>query len=57
VHADAARTREILSLLLQVAASRQVIVFTQEDQVAAWASENLTDPQHAIRALTPIAVA
>jgi uncharacterized protein YhaN len=56
VHADAARTRDILSLLMQVAANRQVIVFTQEDQVAAWARENLTDPQHAIRELEPIAV-
>jgi hypothetical protein len=57
VHADAARTRDILNLLMQVAANRQVVVFTQEEQVAAWARENLTDPRHAIRELTPIAVA
>ncbi len=56
VHADAARTRDILDLLVQVAAKRQVVVFTQEDQVVAWARENLTAPQHAIRELTPIAV-
>ncbi|MDI3314542.1 MAG: AAA family ATPase [Mycobacterium sp.] len=57
VHADAARTRDILDLLLQIAANRQVVLFTQEDQVAAWASEHLTGAQHAIRELTPIAVA
>ena len=57
VHADAARTRDILNLLLQVAANRQVVVFTQEKQVTAWAHEMLTDPGHAIRELTPIAVA
>ena len=57
VHADAARTRDILSLLLQVAGSRQVVVFTQEKEVATWARENLTDQRHAIRELIAIAVA
>jgi DNA repair protein SbcC/Rad50 len=57
VHADAARTHDILNLLLQVAANRQVVVFTQEEHVAAWARQKLTDPRHAIRELTPIAVA
>ncbi len=56
VHADAARTRDILDLLLQVAADRQVVVFTQEEQVATWARDNLTDPRHAIRELMPVAV-
>lgn len=53
----AARTRDILDLLLQVAADRQVVVFTQQDQAAARARENLTDPRHAIRELKPVAVA
>jgi exonuclease SbcC len=57
VHADAARTWNILNLLLQVAANRQVVVFTQEEQIAAWARENLADPRHAIRELTPVPVA
>jgi exonuclease SbcC len=58
VHADAARTRDILAILLQVAAHRQVVVFTQEEHVAAWARENLADdPRHAIHELRPIAVA
>lgn len=57
VHADAARTRGILDLLLQVSTDRQVVVFTQEEQVAAWAREKLTGPAHAIHELTSIAIA
>jgi hypothetical protein len=56
VHADTARTRDILDLLLKIAADRQVILFSQEDQVAAWAREYLHTPDHAIRALRPLAV-
>jgi uncharacterized protein YhaN len=56
VHADAARTRDILGLLLHVSAGRQVVVFTQEEQVAAWAREHLTGPEHAIVQLSPVAV-
>ena len=55
VHADAARTTSSTSCCKL--RNRQVVVFTQEEQVAAWARENLTDPRHAIRELTPIAVA
>ena len=55
VHADAARTRDILGLLLKIATERQVILFTQEEQVAAWAREHLTPPHHAIRVLAPLA--
>ena len=53
VHADAARTRDILGLLLKIATERQIILFTQEEQVAAWAREHLTPPHHAIRILAP----
>ena len=56
VHADLARTHDILGLLLKTAAHRQVILFTQEEQVAAWAREHLGTPDHAIRALHPLAV-
>jgi exonuclease SbcC len=56
VHADAQRTRDILDLLLKVAGDRQVVVFTQEEQVAAWAHEHLTGPRHAIRKLAPVPV-
>jgi hypothetical protein len=55
VHADLARTHDILDLLLKIAAHRQVILFTQEDQVAAWAREHLDPPYHAIHALQPLA--
>jgi hypothetical protein len=43
VHADAARTRDVLELLLQASTHRQIVLFTQEDQVAAWADQYLTD--------------
>ena len=56
VHADLARTRDILDLLMKVAAHRQVILFTQEEQVAAWAREHLGPPAHAMRMLHPLAV-
>jgi DNA repair exonuclease SbcCD ATPase subunit len=51
VHADSERTQAILTLLLQISDERQVILFTQEDQVADWAREHLTSPQQAIHAL------
>jgi hypothetical protein len=56
VHADAARTRDILDLLLKVAQERQVIFFTQEEQVTTWAREHLTTPEHAIRTVSPVAI-
>lgn len=56
VHADADRTGEILDLLLKVAQERQIILFTQENQVATWAQDNLTGPDHAVRKLTPVPV-
>jgi uncharacterized protein YhaN len=56
VHADAARTRDILDLLLHLSTERQIVVFTQEEQVAAWARQHLTGPEHAIVNLSPVAV-
>jgi hypothetical protein len=46
VHADATRTRDILDLLLQVSNERQIVLFTQEEMVAAWAREHLTGPDN-----------
>lgn len=57
VHADATRTRKILALLLEIAADRQIVVFTQEEQVAAWARENSHGPRNAIRELHPVLAA
>jgi exonuclease SbcC len=56
VHADTARTDGILTLLLKIAAGRQIILFTQEDHVAAWAKTQLTSPDHAICVLQPVTV-
>ena len=55
VHADHVRTRDILNLLLKIAAYRQVILFSQEEQVAAWAREHLVTPDHAVQVLQPLA--
>jgi uncharacterized protein YhaN len=54
VHADADRTARVLDVLLAVAERHQVILFTQQEQVRAWAS-GLTDPRHALRELTDLA--
>jgi uncharacterized protein YhaN len=56
VHADAARTRGILDLLLDVSTERQVVVFTQEEPVAVWAHQHLTGPKHAIVELLPVTI-
>lgn len=56
VHADADRTREILELLLHVADTRQVVMFSQEEQVASWARERLQAPRHATRSLPVVTV-
>jgi exonuclease SbcC len=56
VHADATRTRAILDLLLNIAQDRQVIFFTQEEQVTTWAREHLTTPRNATRTLAPLAI-
>ena len=43
---DSRRKRELLDTLLAVSASTQVILFTHEDDVCAWARERLTDEPH-----------
>lgn len=45
VHADAERTRALLGALHEVSRSRQVIVFTQEDDVHDWARLQLRGPR------------
>jgi hypothetical protein len=57
VHADAARTREVLTLLHDIARERQVILFTQEEQVAQWAKEHLTGPDDRMHSLAPVRAA
>jgi uncharacterized protein YhaN len=42
VQADPERTEEILNLLLELAADRQIVLFAQEPAVAQWAGEHLS---------------
>ena len=54
VHADADRTARLLDLLLTVADRHQVVLFTQQAQVRAWAA-GLTDPRNALVELGALA--
>ena len=56
VQADRQRTHAMLTLLHQVSAERQVVVFTQEDEVRAWAADHLTAPDHALVDLVAVTV-
>jgi DNA repair exonuclease SbcCD ATPase subunit len=56
VHCDPERTRAILDLLLAVAEHRQVVLFTQEADVVAWAEEALRGDRHRIVSLGAPAV-
>jgi exonuclease SbcC len=61
VHADERRTAHLLDLLLRVSAQRQVILFTQQEQVRRWAHARLggvdgdeVDRRYAVRELEPL---
>ncbi len=54
---DDERTREILDLLLRLAAERQVVLFTQEEAVLRWAREHVDGDRHFVRELTRVPVA
>lgn len=45
-HFDAARTVAVLDLLHQLAETRQIVLFSQEREVLAWAERHLREPQH-----------
>jgi DNA repair protein SbcC/Rad50 len=51
VQSDAERTAALLGLLREISLQRQVILFTQENDVRAWAERNLVPPQNALVAL------
>ena len=51
VHADGRRVSALLDLLHEAAEDRQIVLFTQQDQVLEWARTHLRDPRHAIREL------
>lgn len=48
VHSDSDRTRLLLETLRAIADTNQVVLFTQEHEVLAWAEENLTDERHSV---------
>ncbi|MBV9950965.1 MAG: hypothetical protein JO291_03375, partial [Acidimicrobiia bacterium] len=56
VHCDPERTRAILDLLLAVAEHRQVVLFTQEADVVAWAEAALRGDRHRIVSLEQPAI-
>lgn len=51
VHSDLGRTHALLGLLLELAADRQVILFSQEEPVRRWAERRCLGPEHALRIL------
>jgi hypothetical protein len=53
--ADGARKRELLGVLHRLSEERQVIVFTHDDEVAAWAEAELRAPQDALVRLPAVA--
>lgn len=53
VHADETRTAALLSLLHRIAATHQVVVFTQEHAVRDWARQNLDPGRDQLVELAP----
>jgi uncharacterized protein YhaN len=47
-HFDAERTEAVLDLLLEIAAERQVIVFSQEPEALHWAERRLNGSHHSL---------
>jgi exonuclease SbcC len=45
VHSDRQRTEALLGLLHEASAGHQVLLFTQEEQVAGWSRAHLTEPR------------
>lgn len=45
VHADRTRATAVLDLLHELSTARQIIVFSQEDEVLTWAAQQLVPPQ------------
>jgi len=54
VHCDTDRTMRFLDLLLDLSAERQIVVFSQEEEVRAWAAQRLAArPRHSLIELDP----
>ena len=56
VQSDSTRTQAILDTLVALSQERQIILFSQEDEVLEWARENLHEPGHGIVRLDPISL-
>jgi DNA repair exonuclease SbcCD ATPase subunit len=54
VQSDAVRSRTILETLHGISARTQVILFTQEDDVLAWARDHLAGPGDRLQVLPPV---
>jgi uncharacterized protein YhaN len=50
-HCDDERTQAVLDALRAISRERQVILFSQETQVRAWAEANLVDERDSLRVL------
>ena len=48
VQCDRVRTRALLSVLLAVSRTRQIILLTQEEEVLQWAQQNLVEPDRLV---------
>jgi hypothetical protein len=57
VHADSQRMTQILELLVQASADRQIVLFTQQEQVRDWARTTLVAPRHYVHELSPVPTA
>lgn len=53
VHMDTERTQAVLELLHELSADHQVILFSQEDDVADWANRSLTGKADKVLTLLP----
>jgi hypothetical protein len=53
VQSDAVRTRAILDLLYDLSRERQVVFFSQEEEVLAWAEKRLAEPDGRLIRLSP----
>jgi recombinational DNA repair ATPase RecF len=50
---DGERKRQLLDVLHAISGERQVVLFTHDDEVAAWALDSLASPQDALVRLDP----
>ena len=57
VQCDSTRKRAVVEVLKEISTERQVILFSQEDEVLAWGQQHLTEDQHSIRELDPNEIA